>query len=134
MIIVLTRMSFLNAFTTQLINFFDELCSVFPEEKDIKMATEGLKGVKKINPRLLLDFFREHVYKDSAQAIYARDFYQVRLYAQKKVEHQFNDMTCALSLFDKHWETMGDANQELIWQYLKVLCLLCEKTIKNHSV
>ena len=124
-------MSTLTAFTTQLVQFFEELCHSFPEERDIKLATEAIRGAKKINPRLLLDLFREHVYKDSSQAIYARDFYQVRLYAQKKVEHQFNDMTCALSLFDKYWETMGDGNQEVIWQYLKVLCLLCEKTIKN---
>jgi hypothetical protein len=40
-------------------------------------------------------------------------------------------MTCALALFDKHWETMGDNNREVIWKYLKVLCLLCEKAIKD---
>lgn len=120
-------MSALSAFTTQLVQFFDELCTTFPEERDIKMATEAIRGAKKINPRLLLDLFREHVYTGAAQAIYARDFYQVRMYAQKKVEHQFNDMICALSLFDKHWESMGESNQEVIWQYLKVLCLLCEK-------
>lgn len=124
-------MSTLSAFTTQLVQFFDELCTTFPEERDIKMATEAIRGAKKINPRLLLDLFREHVYKDAAQAVYSRDFYQVRLYAQKKVEHQFNDMLCALSLFDKHWETMGDSNQEVIWQYLKVLCLLCEKVVRD---
>lgn len=124
-------MSVLSAFTAQLVQFFDELCITFPEERDIKMATEAIRGAKKINPRLLLDLFREHVYKGSAEAIYARDFYQVRLYAQKKVENQFNDMICALSLFDKHWETMGEANQEVIWRYLKVLCLLCEKALKD---
>jgi hypothetical protein len=124
-------MSALSAFTTQLVQFFEELCTSFPEERDIKMATEAIRGAKKINPRLLLDLFREHVYKDGSQAIYARDFYQVRLYAQKKVEHQFNDMTCALSLFDKHWESMGQTNQEIIWQYLKVLCLLCEKALRD---
>ncbi len=120
-------MSVLSAFTTQLVKFFEELCDTFPEERDIRMATEAIRGAKKINPRLLLDLFREHVYKGAAAGIYQQDFHQVRSYAQKKVEHQFNDMTCALSLFDKHWETMGEKNQTIIWQYLKVLCLLCEK-------
>ena len=124
-------MSALSAFTTQLVQFFEELCTTFPEERDIKMATEAIRGAKKINPRLLLDLFHEHVYKEGAQAIYAKDFVQVRFYAQKKVEHQFNDMTCALSLFDKHWETMGDSNREVIWQYLKVLCMLCEKVLRG---
>jgi hypothetical protein len=124
-------MSALSAFTTQLVQFFEELCHTFPEERDIKMATEAIRGAKKINPRLLLDLFQEHVYKDAAQAIYAKDFGQVRMYAQKKVEHQFNDMTCALALFDKHWESMGDSNREVIWQYLKVLCMLCEKVSRS---
>lgn len=120
-------MSALGAFNTQLLNFFEELCNTFPEEKDIRMATEAIRGAKKINPRLLLDLFREHVYKDASAAIYQKDFHQVRTYAQKKVENQFNEMTSALALFDKHWETMGTTNQNTIWQYLNVLCLLCEK-------
>jgi hypothetical protein len=124
-------MSALSAFTTQLVHFFDELCTTFPEERDIKMATEAIRGAKKINPRLLLDLYYEHVYRDASAAIYQRDFELVRQYAQRKVEHQFNDMTCALALFDKHWETMGDNNREVIWKYLKVLCLLCEKAIKD---
>jgi hypothetical protein len=124
-------MSVLSAFTTQLVHFFEELCNTFPEERDIHMAAEAIRGAKKINPRLILDLFREHVYKDSAAAIYERDFYSVRQIAQRKVEHQFNDMTCALALFDKHWETMGDTNREVIWQYLKVLCLLCEKALRE---
>jgi hypothetical protein len=120
-------MSVLGAFNTQLVNFFEELCNSFPEEKDIRMACEAIKGAKKINPRLLLDLFREHVYKDASAAIYQKDFQQVRMYAQKKVESQFNEMISALALFDKHWDTMGSNNQNTIWQYLNVLCLLCEK-------
>jgi hypothetical protein len=124
-------MSVLSAFTTQMVQFFDELCVSFPEERDIKMAAEAIRGAKKINPRLILDLYREHVYREAGEAIYQKDFSTVRQIAQKKVEHQFNDMTCALALFDKHWETMGDKNREAIWQYLKVLCLLCEKAIRE---
>ena len=120
-------MSSLTAFTTQLVNFFDELCNTFPEEKDIKMATEAIKGAKKINPRLILDLFTEHVYNDLAPSVAKRDVVQIRQVAQKKIASQFNEMISALAIFDKHWDSMGTANQEVIWQYLKVLCILCEK-------
>jgi hypothetical protein len=120
-------MSSLTAFTTQLVNFFDELCNTFPEEKDIKMATEAIKGAKKINPRLILDLFTEHVYNDLAPSVAKRDVVQIRQVAQKKIANQFNEMISALAIFDKHWDSMGTANQEVIWQYLKVLCILCEK-------
>lgn len=120
-------MSALSAFTTQLVNFFDELCNTFPEERDIKMATEAIKGAKKINPRLILDLFTEHVYNDLAPAVKLRDVVKIREAAQQKISTQFNEMISALAIFDKHWDTMGPKNQEVIWQYLKVLCVLCEK-------
>lgn len=120
-------MSLLNAFTTHLVMFFDELCSTFPEERDIKMATEAIKGAKKINPRLVLDLFVEHVYKELSVAVSKRDINYIRQVAQQKISTQFNEMISALAIFDKHWDTMGTANQEVIWQYLKVLCILVQK-------
>jgi hypothetical protein len=120
-------MSVLSAFNTQLVNFFEELCNSFPEEKDIRMATEAIRGAKKINPRLILDLFREHVYNDASTFIYDKNVILLRQYAHNKVANQFNEMISALALFDKHWDTMGETNQETIWKYLKVLCVLCEK-------
>ena len=126
-------MSALSAFTTQLVKFFDELCNTFPEEKDIKMATEAIKGAKKINPRLIFDLFTEHVYNDLANAVLRRDIVYIRQVAQQKISTQFNEMLSALAIFDKHWDTMGNQNQEVIWQYLKVLCVLTDK-IKGETM
>lgn len=120
-------MSALNAFNTQLLKFFEELCNTFPEERDIKLAVEAINGAKKINPRLILDLFTEHVYIELAPHIINRDITNIRQIAQKKISTQFNEMISALAIFDKHWDTMGVANQEIIWQYLKVLCILSEK-------
>jgi hypothetical protein len=120
-------MSALTAFTAQLVNFFDELCNTFPEERDIKLALEAIKGAKKINPRLILDLFYEHVYKELSTAIANRDIVTIRTVAQQKIASQFNEMISALAIFDKHWDSMGEKNQEVIWQYLKVLSVLCEK-------
>ena len=124
-------MSALSAFCTQLLNFFEELCNTFPEERDIKMATEAIKGAKKINPRLILDLFTEHVYTELSGAIAKRDVLHIRQVAQQKISTQFNEMISALAIFDKHWDSMGSKNQEVIWQYLKVLCVLTEKARTN---
>jgi len=124
-------MSVLSAFTTQLVNLFDELCATYPQDRDIRMATEAIKGAKKINPRLILDLFVDHVYKESSTAIYHRDAVMFRQMAQHKISTQFNEMVTALAVFDKYWDTMGEANQNVIWQYLKVLCVLAEKAQKE---
>lgn len=120
-------MSALGAFNTQLIRFFEELAETYPEEREIKFALEAIQGAKKINPKLILDLFWEHVYRDLAELIAAEDEEKVIAYAHSKISGQFNEMSPALLIFDKHWNTMNESNQKAIWKYLKVLCALCEK-------
>jgi acyl carrier protein phosphodiesterase len=120
-------MSALGAFNTQLIRFFEELVDTYPEEKEIRVALEAIQGAKKINPKLILDLFWEHVGRDLGEAIGAEDDEKVIAYAHAKITGQFNEMSAALIIFDKHWSTMTEANQKAIWKYLKVLCALCEK-------
>jgi hypothetical protein len=118
----------LGAFGTQLINFFEELSQGFPEERDIKMGLEAIKSARKVNPRLLVDLFYEHIYRDLHEAINHRDIELIRSVAQKKIAGQFNEIMPALTLFDKHWHVMSDSSREAIWKYLKVLCVLCERS------
>ncbi len=120
-------MSALGAFNTQLIRFFEELVETYPEERDIKLALEAIQGAKKINPKLILDLFWEHVYRDLAEHIATEDEAKVISYAHAKISGQFNEMSPALIIFDKYWGSMTESNQKAIWKYLKVLCALCEK-------
>lgn len=120
-------MSTLGAFNTQLIRFFQELKDTYPEERDIRVALEAIEGAKKINPKLILDLFYEHVYRDLHEGIEREDEIVVIGYAKAKISGQYNEMSPALLIFDKHWPTMTDSNRKAIWNYLKVLCILCEK-------
>lgn len=120
-------MSLLGAFNNQLIRFFEELTESFPEEKDIKMGLEAIQGAKKINPKLILDLFYEHVYKGVHVAIEEENELAVVEFAQNKIKGEFNEMSSALIIFDKQWNTMTENNKSAIWKYLKVLCVLCEK-------
>jgi len=120
-------MSLLGAFNTQLIRFFEDLVDTIPEEKAIRQALEALQGAKKINPKLILDLFYEHVYLGIYQSVLNQDEKGVIEYAKKKIQNQFNEMSAALIIFDKYWDTLSDSNHKHIWDYLKVLCVLCEK-------
>jgi len=126
-------MSLLSAFTNQIVQFFEELTVTIPEEKDIKMALEAIKGAKKINPRLILELFYEHIYKDLNQAIHDNNKEEIINYGRKKIEGQFNEIMPAITLFDKHWDTLSLTTQEAIWKYLKVLCVLCERIMVTRA-
>lgn len=120
-------MSALGAFNTQLIRFFEQLSETYPEERDIKMSLEAIRGAKLINPKLILDLFYEHVFKDLNEAIKDKNADALIEYAKAKIANQFNEMSPALAIFDKHWGTMTADNQDVIWKYLQVLCVLCER-------
>ena len=120
-------MSALSAFVNQLIRFFQDLSETFPEEKDIKMALEAIEGAKRINPRLILDLFYEHVYIDLKDAIVNEDINHIIAVAQKKISLQFNEIMPALSIFQKHWPSLDDTNRDSIMKYMKVLIILCNK-------
>lgn len=123
----MNTVSSLGLFNQKLIGFFEDLSATFPEERDIKMALEAIQGAKKINPRLLLDMFVEYVTKPLRDPILAEDEEKVIAFAKATIQTQYNDMSPALMIFDKHWPTMSETNREAIWKHLKVLVLLSER-------
>lgn len=116
-----------SAFCNQLVRFFEELTQTFPDERDIKSGLEVIQGARKINPRMVLDMFYEHVAKDLTTAIMNDDVDSVITFGRAKIHGTFNEMMPALAIFDKHWASLSSANREAIWKYLKVLVVLCEK-------
>lgn len=119
-------MSYLGAFNNQLIRFFEELTESYPEEKGIKMALEAIQATKRINPKLILDLFFENVYRDCHVWIESEDETIIG-FAKNKITNDYNEMSAALFIFDKYWPDMSENNQKAIWNYLKVLCIYCEK-------
>ena len=117
----------LGVFNNQLIRFFEDLAETFPEERDIKSALELIKLAKMSNPRIILDLFYEHVYKGLKEPIQREDADYVITYAKSKIENQFNEISPALLIFQKYWDIISDSNKKSIWNYLKVLCILCER-------
>ena len=119
----------LGIFNTQLVRFFEELGETFQEEREIRMATEAISAAKKINPRLVLDMFYNHIYIDFHRFIAERNINGMISEGRKKIQSQFNEVMPAITIFDKHWSTLSVNNQDSIWKYLKILCMLCEKAM-----
>lgn len=121
-------MSALNVFCTQLINFFDELASAIPEEKDIKGALEMIKMAKTANPRLMADIFYDNFYLEFNDIIMNRDIDRMINVGKAKIQSSYNELSPAIMIFDKHWTTLSSVSQDAIWKYLQLLCKLVIKT------
>jgi transcriptional regulator CtsR len=81
----------------------------------------------------LLQEVHEHIYKDLHQAILDNNKEEIIKYGRKKIEGQFNEIMPAITLFDKHWDTLSPTTHEAIWKYLKVLCVLCERIMLTRA-
>jgi hypothetical protein len=121
----------LTAFNNMLVRFFEELRDTFPEEKDIRVALEYIQNARKINPRLILDLYMEHVAKPLREAIAKEDVGAIIVYAREKASGQYNEIMPALSIFDRHWVGLADSNRNAIWKYMKVLIVLSDKAQVN---
>jgi len=120
-------MSVLGAFCNQLIRFFEELQTTIPEEKSISMALEAIKAAKRSNPKLVLDMFHDYLYVPAHDMISTRDAEKLKVLAKSVLSTRFNELLPALMIFDKYWPTFSENNKVAIWEYLEVLCKLCEK-------
>ena len=119
--------SLLGAFNNQLVRFFEDLSESFPEERDIKSALEMIKFAKASSPKIAMELYYENVFKAVNEAVKNEDAEYIIQYANKMIETQFNEISPALTIFNKHWHTMSDSNKKSIWNYLKVLNTLVER-------
>ena len=110
-----------------MIRFFEELEASFPEEKSITMGLEAIRAAKRANPKLILDMYYEYIYKLANDFIMTRNDTEIIKLARQVMSTQFNELMPALMIFDKYWPGMTQSNRDVIWQYLEVLCKLCEK-------
>jgi hypothetical protein len=117
----------LTTFNNMLVRFFEELRDTFPEEREIRVALEYIQNARKINPRLILDLFTEHVIKPLRETIAKEDLEAIVIYARQKANGQYNEIMPALSIFDRHWAGLADSNRTAIWKYMKVLVILGDK-------
>jgi len=120
----------LGLFVDKLVAFFRDLKETYPEEKEIKSAIESIEAARKVNPRLVHDLFTEHIYKPLREEILAEDVDKMVAYTKHAIQTQFNEIYPALTIFEKYWGDMSDANRSAIWKHLKVLVLLSERASK----
>lgn len=119
--------SSLEIFVDKLIDFFGDLAETYPEERDIRAAVDILKMTKLASPATIRELFIENVVKPLRNPILQENEDIVIAYAKEAIKTQFNEMSVALVIFDRHWPEMSEQNQRAIWNHLKVLVLLSEK-------
>jgi hypothetical protein len=121
------KQSPLKRFTKTLIGFFEMLSDTYPEERDIRLAAEGLKAIDSSNPRLLLTMFMNNVYPTFREPVLAKDEDAMIKLGHDVLQNKFSELSFAFWIFDKHWKTMSEDSKEKIWKWCTALVLLSER-------
>jgi hypothetical protein len=117
----------ISAFNNQLIAFVEDLTESFPEETSLKTALEALRGLKRMNPKLLHTGFMEYIYPGFHEAVKSEDETTLISKARAMLDGEHRDYAFAYVIFDKHWSTMAEPNKKAIWNWCKVLVVLAER-------
>lgn len=109
--------------------FCSELIVMFPEDSDLRMASNMIKILKKSNPRKLLVVFNNFT-----------EGYRTKIMSRDEsffVQHDFNDIgeqtgykeytEAIVGRLKQHWKDMSDQSKDATWRYFEVLFLLSDK-------
>lgn len=103
------------AFTTMLMEFTQNLKAMFPEDASLTMAVAFLNTSIKTNPRALVDMFMKEV-EPFAERIRAKDG---TVFADVK-----STIVEAVNLKDIWERDLSDKTRESIWSYLNTLMVI----------
>jgi hypothetical protein len=117
----------IGAFNNQLLAFVEDLSETYTEEKDIRVALDALKALKRANPKLLHTSFMKYIYPDFHKPVLEEDETTLISKAREVLDSEYKDFAFAYVIFDRHWSTMSQANKDAIWKWCKVLVVLAER-------
>lgn len=117
---------------TQITNFIDELCTTYPNKKDMILFQEKYNMVKGINSQLVLDYFIKYIYPFKEMIMNEN----VNFFLDGGGQEELNDkygLRLRDSLKDLWINEMKEENKKVVWKYFKTFILLIEKYIRENA-
>jgi hypothetical protein len=117
----------MNAFNTQLFEFFDDIECIITEDTSVKKAKNALLLIKKVNPSLIIKIWYVYIYSKYKTEIENNN---IEFFIDKDYKNDFENMNKSddiIKNIDKIREpirNMSKENQEKSFKYIKNLCIL----------
>ena len=117
----------MNAFNTQLFEFFDDIECIFTEDSSVKKAKNALLIIKKMNPSLIIKIWYVYIYSKYKTEIENNN---IEFFIDNDYKNDLENMNKSDDIvknIDKIREpikNMSKENQEKSFKYIKNLCIL----------
>jgi hypothetical protein len=123
------KSNILKVFNDHFVDFLNDIQSVFPNDSDIQASKTTLLAIKKMNPRLIIKIWNEHIVKKYKNQILNAD---LSFFIDKDYSDDLNDMDDASNIANKinklrePIKNMGKENQDKCMKYIQNLTKLSE--------
>ena len=123
------KSSILKTFNEHFMDFLEDIQNVFPNDSDILTTKTALNTIKKLNPRLIIKIWNEHIVKKYKDQILKGD---ISFFIDKDYTEDLNDMDSSSTIVNKinklrdPIKNMGKENQDKCMKYIQNLTKLSE--------
>tara|TARA_Y100000389_G_C16958434_1_gene269873 strand:+ start:44 stop:421 length:378 start_codon:yes stop_codon:yes gene_type:complete len=116
----------LKVFNNHLVEFLDDVITIFPENTDIQTGRTFIVGIKKVNPRKIIETWKEYIndkYIDEINKgdwdfFINKDYTQDLQYTSSNVVNIINDVKIQL-------RDTSSENKKKALKYVQNLCKIC---------
>ena len=117
----------LSKFNEQLLNFLQEMCRLFPEDKKLSTFLFTVDLMKKANPRELMNQFKQYVYPFKSQIMNKEESFFLENAFGDNIQDKSNmsEMLRIKEIWVSGKLTKND--KDCIWNYFKVFIYLLDK-------
>jgi len=117
----------LSKFNEQLLNFLQEMCRLFPEDKKLSTFLFTVDLMKKANPRELMNQFKQYVYPFKSQIMNKDESFFLENAFGDNIQDKSNmsEMLRIKEIWISGKLTKND--KDCIWNYFKVFIYLLDK-------
>ena len=116
-------------FNDEFIKFITEVRTIFPEDKDVKKGVSALELLKKANPKLIIEIWKQYIVDVYATQIEngELDYFLDKDY-QNDVSDSGNasEILTSINRLRQPIRNMGEKNKETSMQYIQQLTKLCQ--------
>jgi len=124
----MNKSDLLNAFNNHIIDFFDDIIKIFPDNVDIQLSKTALVTIRKVNPKLTIRIWKDYIYDKYSSEI---ENGNIRFFIEKDYADDLKYTENISSILEKiatlrdPIKQLSEENLQKSIQYIQNLSKLC---------
>ena len=124
----MNKIDILTGFNNHIVDFFNDVLTIFPNDTEISVAHSSLIAIRKVNPRLIVTIWKQYISDPYTNQIQCGD---INFFINRDYSTDLKDSDKATTILQKidtlrePIKLMGDDNKKKTIDYIQNLTKLC---------